>query len=73
MIEKTPGICGGEPRIAGTRIAVRTLVVLLRAGRSKEAMASDYGLTTDQVDAAISYATNHGDEIEALIDRNRSA
>jgi uncharacterized protein (DUF433 family) len=73
VIEKTPGVCGGEPRIAGTRIAVRTLVALHRSGRSKEAMASDYGLAADQVEAAMSYAANNGGEIEALIERNRNA
>jgi uncharacterized protein (DUF433 family) len=73
VIEKTPGVCGGEPRIAGTRIAVRTLVLLHRSGRSKEAMASDYGLASDQVEAAMRYAAKYGDEIEALIERNRNA
>lgn len=73
VIEKTPGVCGGEPRIAGTRIAVRTIVALHRSGRSKDELTSDYGLTTEQVEAAMSYAENHGDEIEALIERNRNA
>src|SRR5262245_10387594 len=73
VIEKTPRVCGGEPRIAGTRIAVRTIVALHRSGRSRAELASDYGLTADQVDAAMSYAANHGEEIEALIALNLNA
>jgi uncharacterized protein (DUF433 family) len=41
-IESTPGVCGGEPRIAGTRIPVRTLEQYRRLGLTEAQILDAY-------------------------------
>ena len=41
-IESTPDVCGGEPRIAGTRIPVWTLEQGRRLGASEAELLRDY-------------------------------
>ena len=36
LVTQTQGICGGRPRIAGTRTAVQTIAVDFNAGMSPE-------------------------------------
>jgi uncharacterized protein (DUF433 family) len=38
LVTQTQGICGGRPRIAGTRTAVQSIVVDFKAGMSPEAI-----------------------------------
>jgi uncharacterized protein (DUF433 family) len=53
-----PATHHGKPIIAGTRIAAQTIVELLAAGETQEAVMDAYHLTTDQVRAALGYAAD---------------
>ncbi|MGD9857268.1 MAG: DUF433 domain-containing protein [Planctomycetaceae bacterium] len=56
LIVETPGICGGRPRIEGSRISVRHVVGLLRGGQSPEEIAAEYPqLDLARIYAAIAY------------------
>ncbi|MCB0174008.1 MAG: DUF433 domain-containing protein, partial [Anaerolineae bacterium] len=44
-IEMTPGIRGGKPRLAGTRITVADIAVMhLKLGQSIDEIAAEYNL-----------------------------
>jgi len=68
-IVRTPGIVGGEPRIAKTRIRVRD-VVLARDSQAvtpEEIVATIYPhLSLAQVYAALAYYEDHRAEVDAL-------
>ena len=54
LITSTPGVCGGRPRIAGTRLTVRTIVYRAREGLTPEQIAEDYPhITVAHVYAAL--------------------
>jgi uncharacterized protein (DUF433 family) len=66
-IVRTPGIVGGEPRIADHRIRVRDIVTARDlAGYSPEEIAGTVypDLTLAQVYAALAYYEDHRDEID---------
>lgn len=66
LITRSPGICGGRPRIAGTGVSVRRVAVLSRQGLSPEEIAAQIGhLTLAQVYAALTYFYLNRDEIDA--------
>ena len=73
-IVKTPGICGGAARIAGTRITVDFLVArLVYAGQTVGGLVADFAdipLSEAQVYAAMSYYYDHRAEIDALIEED---
>jgi len=48
----------GEPVIEGTRVTVSVLVGAVAAGDSIEEVAGEYGLTPQDVRAALSYAAH---------------
>ena len=55
-IEMTPGIRGGKPRIAGTRIAVQDVMVMhLKMGYSLLEIATKYDLLVAAVYDAMAY------------------
>jgi uncharacterized protein (DUF433 family) len=65
-------ILSGEPIIRGTRTPVRAIVELWRAGTSPEEIPKHLPhLTLAQVFDALSYYSDHQDEINAHIERNR--
>lgn len=67
-IRKTPGVCGGDARIADHRIPVWLLVVQKKTGRSDAEILTDYpGLTADDLAAAWAYYQAEPLEIEQLI------
>jgi uncharacterized protein (DUF433 family) len=68
-IVKTPGTCGGKPRIAGHRVTVKHVVLdHQRGGMSPDEIASTYpSLTLGDVYAALAYYYDHRDEIDANI------
>lgn len=70
-IVKTPGVCGGVPRIAGTRITVDWIVgQMIYAGRMVDQLVEDYAhvpLTHAQIHAALAYYYDHQAEIDGLI------
>lgn len=53
------GVCGGRPVIRGTRIEPRHIVPAIWAGESVEEAMGAYGLTREQVGAAIAFLAEH--------------
>jgi uncharacterized protein (DUF433 family) len=73
-ITKTPGVCGGNACIRGTRITVWGLVSWRKLGVSDaEIMKKVQGLTQENLNAAWAYAATHPDEIEEIIRLNEEA
>jgi uncharacterized protein (DUF433 family) len=70
-LTKTPGVCGGEACIAGTRIAVWLLVEAQQIGISEAQLLQDYSHITaaDLVNAWI-YADAYPEEITMAIRAN---
>jgi uncharacterized protein (DUF433 family) len=67
-IVKIPGVLGGEPVIAGTRIGVAFIARLLQAGEEpSEIIAAFPHLAPASVYDAISYYLDHREELDALI------
>jgi len=70
-IEKTPGVCGGAARVAGTRIPVWQLVEAREMGASEAQLLLDYPrLQALNLVEAWQYADEHQDEIAAEIHKN---
>jgi uncharacterized protein (DUF433 family) len=65
-------ILGGEPIIKGTRTPVRAIVEIWRLGTPAEEIHKRLPhLKLAQVFSALSYYSDHQDEINAHIERNR--
>lgn len=65
-------ILNGEPTIKGTRTPVRAIVELWRQGVAPEEIPNHLPhLTLAQVFDALSYYSDHQEEINAHIERNR--
>ena len=65
-------ILGGEPIIRGTRTPVRAIVETWRLGVAAEEIPNSLPhLTLAQVFDALSYYSDHQEEINAHIERNR--
>jgi uncharacterized protein (DUF433 family) len=64
-IVKTPGMCGGKPRIAGHRIRVQDIVVLHeQQGHTPDEIVSAYPqLSLAKVYAALAYYHDHQEAI----------
>jgi uncharacterized protein (DUF433 family) len=68
LIEATPGVLGGKPRIAGHRISVQHVALLYtRSGMSAEGIAKMYNLAPAAVHAALAYYYEDRDAIERKI------
>jgi len=68
FIVRTPDICGGRPRIAGTGVSVRRIVGWYKLGLSPEEIANRIGhLSLAQVYAALAYYHANREEMEADI------
>jgi len=65
QIEKVPGICGGSPKIIGTRFTVRSVVTyILKLGMTPEELVYEFPhLTLAQIHSALSYYYEHPDEM----------
>ncbi|MEA5594094.1 DUF433 domain-containing protein [Rivularia sp. UHCC 0363] len=73
-IEKTPRVCGGEARIAKTRIPVWVLLEARHLGYSDADLLISYpSITAKDLANAWVYAKAHPDEIELAIERNEVA
>lgn len=73
-IEKTPGVVGGDARIAGTRIPIWTLVNYRRLGVSEAIILEDFpSLRATDLANAWAYADAYPDEIETAIRENEEA
>lgn len=68
-VEITPGICGGQPRIAGHRIKVKDVVIWHeQQGLSPDEIVSLYpSITLADVYAALAYYHDHLEEIRQHI------
>lgn len=66
-IVRTPGTCGGKPRIDGHRIKVEHIAVCYeRLGLTPDEIVAQHPtLTLAQVHAALAYYFDHKDEIDA--------
>ena len=72
-IEKTSGVCGGNARIAGTRIPVWLLVAYRQDGASDADLLEAYpNLTQSDLANVWVYAESHSEEIAAAIALNES-
>ncbi len=71
-IVRAEGVCGGEPVIRGTRIAVRHIVgYYYKAGMSAEEILAEWDhLTPAQVFGALAYYHDNREQIDALRQRN---
>ncbi|QDU57889.1 DUF433 domain-containing protein [Aeoliella mucimassa] len=68
----SPGICGGQPHLAGHRITVHQIVVWYdRMGLSADEIATNHGLSVAAVHAALAYYFDHRDEVEQLVVDNQ--
>lgn len=72
-IEVAPGVCGGKPRIAGSRIRVQDVVVWHeRMGRSADEIVSRYPqLTLAGVYSALAYYHDNRQQIESQMSEDR--
>ncbi|HEY1860535.1 MAG TPA: DUF433 domain-containing protein [Gemmataceae bacterium] len=68
-IVRTPGVCGGSPRIDGSRIRVQDVSILYEeAGNTPEQMHEAFPtVTLAQIHAALAYYFDHRDAIHADI------
>lgn len=68
-VVRDPEICGGSPRIAGTRITVRTVAIAsLLHGLTPEELLTHYPhLTLAGIHDALSYYYDHREEIDREI------
>lgn len=69
-IDITDGICGGRPRIAGTRVRVQDIVILHEQwGMTPDEVGETLsGLTLADVDAALAYYHDNVDRIRLDLD-----
>lgn len=64
-IEATPGVAGGKPRIAGTRITVGQVAFWHeRKGMTADEIAAEYDLSLADVHAALAYYFDHRSGID---------
>jgi uncharacterized protein (DUF433 family) len=68
-IQQSPTVCGGKPRIAGTRVRVQDVVVWHdHWGLCPEEIVAEFPhLTLSDVYAALAYYHDHPDEIYRLL------
>jgi uncharacterized protein (DUF433 family) len=70
-IEKTAGVCGGDARIAKTRIPIWSMVNYRLLGATDVRILQDFPhLSAADLANAWAYAEAHPEEIEAAIARN---
>jgi uncharacterized protein (DUF433 family) len=74
-ITRTPGICGGRPRIDGHRIRVQDIAVEhdWQAMTPEEICQQHPGLTLAEVYSALAYYYDHRDAILSALEDDRRA
>jgi uncharacterized protein (DUF433 family) len=73
LIQATPGVCGGQPRIRNTRITVWTLVSFRKLGADDDELLRNYpSLNKDDLAAAWSYYEQYREECDRVIAANNS-
>lgn len=67
-IDSSLGVCGGKPRIAGSRVRVQDIVIWTEAGRSPDEIVGSFPhLTLADVYAALAYYHDHREAIDRQI------
>jgi uncharacterized protein (DUF433 family) len=64
-----PDIRFGKPCVSGTRVDVGTVVGAVGAGETLETVQEEYGLTREQVLAAIRYAAHVAEHVPPAVAR----
>ena len=73
LIEITPGVLGGKPRLAGHRISVADVSIWhYKMGMSLEHIAAHYNVSLAKLYAAIAYYLEHREEIEKKLAEDRA-
>ena len=73
LIVSTVSVCGGRPRIAGTRITVRHIIAWTQTGWTPEMIVSEYEhLTLAQVHAALAYYYANREELDAAFEAEKA-
>jgi uncharacterized protein (DUF433 family) len=73
-IVRTPGIVGGEPTVAGTRISVRIIAQAYEQDPNIDAMLEDYPmLDREAIEQALAYYEANRAEIDRYIQENEDA
>ncbi len=67
-IEIDPDVHHGKPVIEGTRVPVHLLVGSMAGGMTLEDVADEYGVETEDVKAALEYASHlvSGEDVQPL-------
>ena len=60
-ISINPAVCHGKPVIEGTRVLVSTILGALAGEDSRETIEEDYGITQQQISAALQFASEMAD------------
>lgn len=68
QITKNPAIFSGRPIINGHRITVHDVVLHIQAGMSTAEVAQGYGLTSEEVTAALEYYAEHKPTVDRQIE-----
>ena len=69
-IIRTPGVCGGNARLEGGRVAVHDVIGLLQNGETVDSVTRQLpGLTRAEVYECLAYYEDHLAEIDYLIAR----
>jgi uncharacterized protein (DUF433 family) len=67
-LEITPGVAGGKPRVAGSRITVQNVAVWHEyLGKTADEICAEHDITLADVHAALTYYFDHRQEIDAAI------
>ena len=72
-VVRDEGICGGQPRIAGTRLKVQTIALEFeRLGWTPDRICDSHpGITLAQLHAALSYFYDHREDIQLAVREDR--
>ena len=72
LIESTPAIAGGKPRIAGHRITVEDIVTWHEhQGKSSARIADEFDLTPSEIHAALACYCDHRAELDRAMELGR--
>ena len=73
LLDRNPKIRGGRPKIAGTGIAVKRIVIFYQSGLTPEEIAREYPhINLAQVHAALAYYHANREEIDLEIAEERA-
>jgi uncharacterized protein (DUF433 family) len=73
-IVRVPGICGGEPTVAGTRVPVRSVVIQWQLYHDVDRLIQAFPrLDTAAIQTALAFYEENRAEIDRLIEENERA